>query len=188
MANDAETAGSPHPPDPFSPRSGCLPSVVDAFRRRTPALRTECRSEPKIAAVETRILTGTRSTIRIVDAMSLLPTLTLGTLAFTLGCASARINRENARVLAGADARVRDGCYDCLLEAQRVYAQLADAKTTNNTRKARTRDSVSSGCSKRKSCLAFARRSSRSIREPRSSVLAPSYHDCPPRSTRTAYS
>src|SRR5688500_20275729 len=113
MANDAETAGSPHPPEPFSPRSGCLPSVVDAFRRRTPALRTECRSEPKIAAVEARILTGTRSTIRIVDAMSLLPTLTLGTLALTLGCASVRLNRDNPRVLAGADPRVPGGLADC---------------------------------------------------------------------------
>ena len=74
--------------------------------------------------------------------MSLLPTLTLGALAFTVGCASARINRENARALAGADARVRDGCYDCVLEAQTVYAQLADAKTTKNTKQGRTRDSV----------------------------------------------
>ncbi len=74
--------------------------------------------------------------------MSALRLLALGSLAFSLGCASARINRENARALAGADARVRDGCYDCLLEARAAYAQLADAKTIKNTKKARTRDSV----------------------------------------------
>jgi tetratricopeptide (TPR) repeat protein len=74
--------------------------------------------------------------------MSALRVLALGGLAFALGCASASINRENARALAGAGARVHDGCYDCLLEARTIYARLAGAKTVENTRKTRTRDSV----------------------------------------------
>ncbi|HYC52890.1 MAG TPA: hypothetical protein VEB19_17380 [Gemmatimonadaceae bacterium] len=40
-------------------------------------------------------------------------------------CAGRRIARENATALAAADARVLQGCYDCLLEARATYARLA---------------------------------------------------------------
>src|SRR5687768_7205460 len=49
-----------------------------------------------------------------------------------LGCASARPRPDDGRAaaaaLAAADARVRDGCYDCLLEARAAYARLADGR------------------------------------------------------------
>jgi tetratricopeptide (TPR) repeat protein len=47
-----------------------------------------------------------------------------------VGCATARPRPHDARAdaaaLAAADARVLDGCYDCLLEARGTYARLAD--------------------------------------------------------------
>ena len=52
----------------------------------------------------------------------------LATATSSLGCASARIRKENERALAAADARVLEGCYDCLHEARRVYERLANGK------------------------------------------------------------
>ena len=46
----------------------------------------------------------------------------------SLGCASARIRRDNAVALMHADARVLEGCYDCLRDARAVYERLAGAK------------------------------------------------------------
>jgi tetratricopeptide (TPR) repeat protein len=74
--------------------------------------------------------------------MTVLRILALVGLAFSLGCASARINRENARAVAIADARVLEGCYDCLLGARTAYEQLVDARTVTNSKKVRTKDSV----------------------------------------------
>ncbi|MGZ8455458.1 MAG: hypothetical protein ACXWZ4_02515 [Gemmatirosa sp.] len=49
--------------------------------------------------------------------------------ALALGCASARPRQQDdARALAAADARVLDGCYDCLLQARAVYARLAEGR------------------------------------------------------------
>lgn len=44
------------------------------------------------------------------------------------GCGAARARQADARALAVADARVLDGCYDCLLEARAVYARLAEGR------------------------------------------------------------
>jgi hypothetical protein len=44
------------------------------------------------------------------------------------GCASARIKKENALALAAADAKVLEGCYDCLQDARRTYERLAAGK------------------------------------------------------------
>lgn len=46
-------------------------------------------------------------------------------------CASRRLRREAAQSLILADARVLDGCYDCLLEARATYAQLAMSRYVN---------------------------------------------------------
>ena len=46
----------------------------------------------------------------------------------SLGCASARIRRDNAIALMNADARVLEGCYDCLRDARVVYERLSGAK------------------------------------------------------------
>jgi hypothetical protein len=51
--------------------------------------------------------------------------------AFVSGCASKRLRRENAAALVGADARVLEGCYDCLLEARATYERLAASKYAN---------------------------------------------------------
>jgi tetratricopeptide (TPR) repeat protein len=56
--------------------------------------------------------------------------------ALSLGCASARLNRENVLALAAADARVLEGCYDCLLYARETYERIAAS------RKAKTGDSI----------------------------------------------
>jgi tetratricopeptide (TPR) repeat protein len=55
---------------------------------------------------------------------------------FSLGCASARFNRENALAWAAADSRVLEGCYDCLQYARETYERIAAS------RKARTGDSI----------------------------------------------
>jgi hypothetical protein len=46
----------------------------------------------------------------------------------SLGCAGARINREAALALAAADARVLEGCYDCLLYARETYERVAASR------------------------------------------------------------
>jgi tetratricopeptide (TPR) repeat protein len=48
--------------------------------------------------------------------------------AASIGCASGALRRQNAAALATADARVLEGCYDCLDEARSVYARLVGAK------------------------------------------------------------
>ena len=40
----------------------------------------------------------------------------LALLVVSVGCASAPINKLDVAALAQADARIREGCYDCLLE------------------------------------------------------------------------
>ena len=55
-------------------------------------------------------------------------TLALWTIA---GCASRRIKRENQVALAAADARVLQGCYDCLLEAGALYERVGASKYAN---------------------------------------------------------
>lgn len=42
----------------------------------------------------------------------------LAVLVVSLGCASAPIKKQDVPALAQADARVLEGCYDCLLEAR----------------------------------------------------------------------
>jgi tetratricopeptide (TPR) repeat protein len=59
--------------------------------------------------------------------------LALAAAGLSLGCASARVRRENERALATADARVLEGCYDCLREARDIYARLAGGKRDKNT-------------------------------------------------------
>jgi hypothetical protein len=54
--------------------------------------------------------------------------LCLALAASTTSCAARRIRAENALALAAADARVLEGCYDCLLEAKGTYEQLAKSK------------------------------------------------------------
>lgn len=56
--------------------------------------------------------------------MSVRPVVLLSALLLS-GCAGRRIERENAAALATADARVLEGCYDCLLEARQTYARIA---------------------------------------------------------------
>ena len=53
--------------------------------------------------------------------------LSLAALAFT-GCSAARLRDANRRAMAAADARVLDGCYDCLLEARDVYSKIVASK------------------------------------------------------------
>src|SRR5688572_5112204 len=48
--------------------------------------------------------------------------------ALSLGCASARIREANELALTRADARVLEGCYECLQEARSVYTRLAAEK------------------------------------------------------------
>jgi hypothetical protein len=54
--------------------------------------------------------------------------ISLVVLATSVGCASARIRRENERALAAADSKVLAGCYDCLQDARRTYERLAVGK------------------------------------------------------------
>jgi tetratricopeptide (TPR) repeat protein len=55
----------------------------------------------------------------------------LASLSLVTACASKRIRRENAAALVAADARVIEGCYDCLLDARATYEQLAASKYAN---------------------------------------------------------
>src|SRR5688500_7811302 len=48
--------------------------------------------------------------------------------ALSPGCASARVREANELALARADARVLEGCYECLQEARSAYARLAADK------------------------------------------------------------
>ena len=43
-------------------------------------------------------------------------------------CASGRIRKENERALAAADAKILEGCYQCLQDARATYARLATGK------------------------------------------------------------
>lgn len=52
-------------------------------------------------------------------------------LVLASGCASGRLKRESASALAAADARVLEGCYDCLIEARETYARLAASQYVN---------------------------------------------------------
>jgi hypothetical protein len=58
--------------------------------------------------------------------------LALASVALSLGCASARMRKADARAVAAADLRVLEGCYDCLLDARTVYARVAAAKDRKN--------------------------------------------------------
>ena len=49
------------------------------------------------------------------------------------GCASARIRKENALALAAADAKVLEGCYDCLQDARRTFERLAVGNTSKSS-------------------------------------------------------
>jgi tetratricopeptide (TPR) repeat protein len=53
--------------------------------------------------------------------------------ATSVGCASARIKKENALALASADAKVLDGCYGCLHDARRVYERLTTGQKGKNS-------------------------------------------------------
>jgi len=57
--------------------------------------------------------------------------IALVVLATSTGCASARIRRENERALAVADAKLLEGCYDCLQDARRTYERLAARKNAS---------------------------------------------------------
>jgi tetratricopeptide (TPR) repeat protein len=46
----------------------------------------------------------------------------------SVGCASAPIRKQDGPILDQADARVREGCYDCLIEARTTYTRLAVGK------------------------------------------------------------
>jgi tetratricopeptide (TPR) repeat protein len=48
--------------------------------------------------------------------------------ALAIGCASAPIKKADLTALARADARVLEGCYDCLLEARAIYERVGVAK------------------------------------------------------------
>ena len=48
-------------------------------------------------------------------------------------CASARIRKENALALAAADAKVLEGCYDCLQDARRTFERLAAGKKSKSS-------------------------------------------------------
>ena len=56
-----------------------------------------------------------------------------GVAVSSAGCASARIKKENALALAAADAKVLEGCYDCLRDARRTYDRLAAGKSSKNS-------------------------------------------------------
>src|SRR5687768_14930129 len=51
--------------------------------------------------------------------------MALVTAGTSLGCASARIRKANEVALAAADARVLEGCYECLRDARAVYERLS---------------------------------------------------------------
>jgi tetratricopeptide (TPR) repeat protein len=56
------------------------------------------------------------------------------TVAITVaGCASARVRKENALALAAADAKVLEGCYDCLQDARRTFERLAAGKKSKDS-------------------------------------------------------
>jgi tetratricopeptide (TPR) repeat protein len=57
----------------------------------------------------------------------------LASISLTIGCASARINKDRAAALAAADRHVLEGCYDCLLQARATYTQLASGKSDKGT-------------------------------------------------------
>ena len=52
----------------------------------------------------------------------------LVTILALAGCASARARKDNERALAEADAKVLEGCYQCLQDARATYARLATGK------------------------------------------------------------
>ena len=52
----------------------------------------------------------------------------LALLVLSVACASAPINKLDVAALALADARIREGCYDCLLEARDIYQRVAVGK------------------------------------------------------------
>ena len=54
--------------------------------------------------------------------------VSIATLFAVSGCGAARLREANARAMTAADARVVEGCYDCLLEARSTYAQVAAGK------------------------------------------------------------
>jgi hypothetical protein len=60
---------------------------------------------------------------RVIEAITL-AALTLG----LMDCASARVRKENERALAEADAKVLEGCYECLQAARATYARLATGR------------------------------------------------------------
>ena len=49
------------------------------------------------------------------------------------GCASARIRKENTLALAAADAKVLEGCYDCLQDARQPFERLAPGKSSKSS-------------------------------------------------------
>ena len=51
--------------------------------------------------------------------------LWLAGLVVWVGCASAPIRKQDQAALAGADALVLQGCYDCLVEARAIYERVA---------------------------------------------------------------
>ena len=54
--------------------------------------------------------------------------LPLALLVVSLGCASVPIKKQDLPALTRADARVLDGCYDCLLEARGIYERVGVGK------------------------------------------------------------
>ena len=69
------------------------------------------------------ISTHPNTTARVTSGVAL---LVAGIALF--GCASGRIRKENERALAEADAKVLEGCYQCLRDARATYARLATGK------------------------------------------------------------
>jgi len=59
---------------------------------------------------------------------SITAVVAVATATLSLGCASGRIRKGNERALAIADARVLEGCYDCLQDARVTYERLAVGK------------------------------------------------------------
>jgi len=57
----------------------------------------------------------------------------LGVTVASAGCASARIRKENALALAAADAKILEGCYDCLQDARRTFERLAAGKNAKSS-------------------------------------------------------
>ena len=57
--------------------------------------------------------------------------MALASLLLVTACASKRIRRDNAAALIMADARVLEGCHDCLVDARAIYERLAGSKYTN---------------------------------------------------------